>query len=233
MTIAKLIIGSALALMLASGCLASETVPDEWPCKSQADCLAGENCFDTQDGHGNRCRPGSFCTQENDCAANEYCDYAARTCKHAECENDSPCGWYACNKTAHVCFTTCTSSFECSGGYVCIGGACVAPQCLETDPNPCLGYRCSSGVCRTSCASNNDCTLGYGCVAPNCVYTGESQPCTSSSECTTTPYLFCDSGECGLACSHRTCATGCEDCGGVPQVCGATGFCEACVGLCP
>ena len=46
MTIAKLIIGSVLALLLASGCLASEALPEEWPCKSNADCLAGEKCFD-------------------------------------------------------------------------------------------------------------------------------------------------------------------------------------------
>ena len=79
MKLAKLIIGSALALMLASGCLASETLPEEWPCKSQADC-PGEKCFDPGDGDGKRCVRANFCLRESDCAEYEHCATSTQTC---------------------------------------------------------------------------------------------------------------------------------------------------------
>ncbi|HVJ16362.1 MAG TPA: hypothetical protein VM686_13060 [Polyangiaceae bacterium] len=175
MTIAKLIIGSVLALLLASGCLASEALPEEWPCKSNADCLAGEKCFDPRDGDGERCKRATFCLLETDCAADDFCAFGSNTCTRAACTTDSQCGPFKCNATAfgdnpYECHTSCTSAYQCAFPFECIGGTCVASQCTVGDPSPCLGYAClSPGVCGTSCTSAAECAPNWECIDNACV----------------------------------------------------------------
>jgi hypothetical protein len=241
MTIAKLMIGSALALVLASGCLASESVPDDWPCKSDADCLASEKCFDAGfaafpgggDEQGKRCKRADFCSLDSDCAEDEYCSNT--TCTHAGCTSNQQCNPYACNTPLHTCYTACNGSYQCASGWVCAGGACIVQQCIDGNPDPCLGYTCSGGVCGTNCASNTDCAPGYSCVATSCVNTGENLPCSYSYQCTTAPYTYCQSGRCSLVCDQRPCSVEgeeCDNCDGDPYVCGADGKCRvACIGV--
>ena len=124
------------------------------------------------------------------------CSAQANTCYSGNGSQNS------CVYTAHSTGNSCTQVSapnqpctlnNCSGGFVCSGGACVLPSC-NTNPS-------CSGACS---APTNTCSSGNGSQS-NCMYTGY----TGGGSClnTTAPNQPCTTNNCssGLICSSGAC----------------------------
>lgn len=189
----------------------NECAPDPaMPCGKDGMC----------DGRG-ACRlqvAGTVCAAAT-CQANMAT--ASRTCDgNGVCQpaTATSCNGYACAGT--TCATACTTSADCAGANVCIGGTCRAPKAAgETcaAPGECASRLCEQGVCcSTQCTG-----MCRSCAVPGMAGTCALVPagmdpvnhCTASDPSTCGFDGQCDgAGGCrryaaGTACVAASCAT--------------------------
>lgn len=146
--------------------------PDE--CASDTDCrdMAGmyNGRFCSLGSSPRVCAPAPNCTGDADCAgAGLVCDQTPGSPSNGRCVNGTPC----------------PMGNECSATQACVGGVCVAKNCVNT-PNFCpMGQTCNpqTGACMqgmSSCQRDTDCAAGNYCdTAINACAPG----CRDSSDC--------------------------------------------------
>ena len=247
------------------------------PCSSNGECQSGVCGVDGDDGGaGNccldKCVTGDSCgaTGCNDtgacvypasgtsCGA-DFCGAARltqRACNGAGAcvpTNATPCpGDLGCNDAGTACNTSCSTSKDCAGGYVCNAGACVSPvhvgPCTEDDDcwsNVCglngTGHCCyASTRCSTADATcgATDCDPGTGAcnyadagtscgsVVASCANGMQQDPsvCDGKGACPTPATRPCDPFLCG----PTACLTSCTD----ATSCGAGDFCDSVASTC-
>jgi hypothetical protein len=212
---------------------------------ASADAPQGSACTDMGgavcDGNGNCVA----CEAPTDCPAQAtLC--LANTCNNNMCGTmEAPQGTACTDNNGKVCNNAgvcigCNSSSDCTGGDVCMGGACVSATCndgsstddMKTDVD-CGGPNCPACGIGKMCLVARDCTTGV-CTGDMCVTCGQDSDCASGNFCdptnnggTCTPAqatgASCSNGD-GTQCSTGFCADGyCCD-----MAC--TGTCEACSG---
>jgi hypothetical protein len=145
-------------------------------------------------------------------------DTAAVSCEGGSdgqsCSVESPCPeGQLCSSGICVSATPGPVGSTCSSGIMCLSGVCGASSTCGKGPAgaPCSsGDGCTSGTCQPddtcgagsasgaggSCSSNDGCLSG-NCSGGSCQPGGQGAPCTSQSDCLTTPtQLTCVSGSC-------------------------------------
>jgi hypothetical protein len=146
------------------------------------------------------CRPSSCAGGVR--AARGVCD-GKGACPAA---TTSSCSGFACAADGVECRTVCGRDAECSTGFRCSLGKCVASTdtCADGDVvradgsrRACAPFACVAGRCATACATSDDCALGYLCGADGACVSAPSS--SSSGGCTTTPRPASGDGRGGLA----------------------------------
>lgn len=118
---------------------------------------------------GSRCR--TTCRSTLDCAAGSACDDIDKTCVDANtCDGDhtivsrtgekKDCAPFKCDKTK--CLENCTTTSQCTAGYVCNGSLCV--QTTEPPPADDDGG-CATSPGRRSASALLGAMLGLGLLA--------------------------------------------------------------------
>jgi len=107
--------------------------------------------------------PGSPCSTDNDCLADEIC-YDGTCTKTCSVTSDCPPGYVCYNG---VCILECTVDANCPEGQECYQGICLVSCSVDNDCPP--GFVCSDGVCLEPCSLTSDCSLGFECVNGVCV----------------------------------------------------------------
>ncbi len=191
-------------------------VAGAWGCSSDDYYCDANGCYYC-DGVGCRAvtppsRP--TCSGDYQCTANQVCTDVGCT---ASCSSDTDCaqGWVcrgASGTTRGICVAptertptrnpgACRTNADCSGGALCVDGACSRPVCTSV-----------SSSC--PCSTNEQCTSGQTCIGGLC--TAPADTCRFNSQCGTG--RVCVNQQCRAACSATTpCPAG--------QRCGADGVC--------
>lgn len=123
----------------------------------------GGTCVGTSSSTGGRCSGGGTCSSSG-----------TRSC--------SP---FVCDNATGGCKTSCTTSADCTSGFLCAGGTCTTTPagtgCDDTKVinadgtrTDCFPYKCSGGRCGSSCSSDSTCAFGSlceqqsrRCIVPN------------------------------------------------------------------
>ena len=227
--------GMSCLLAALSGCLALESEPDAWPCKSNGDCAQGERCRTQQLG-GSICTPALSCQSDQECDAHWTCDQ--NVCTPPQCfePNDPICGGFICSLNEHRCRTNCDVRTDCVPDHGCDAGRCVPAMCQVDTTGACGGFRCVEGVCQSWCGSSLDCEPGLACVRSQCEpMPGVGEGCSSEWDCPAVasclegacivPWSLCEGMTCGedqtftcgtcgaghLCTSEFVCANACVD----------------------
>lgn len=172
------------------------TRPDE--CQRDADCLMNgtyNGRFCTTMAVPKVCSPAPNCTSDVDCAgASLVCDLTPGSPSNGRCVNG----------------TQCPNGTECTASQACVGGLCVAKNCVNT-PNFCpQGQVCNpqTAVCgpgmSTMCQRDTDCPARNYCdTAQNRCAPG----CRDASECgggICNAAHQCEGGGSGMLCGSCT-----------------------------
>jgi hypothetical protein len=164
----------AVCACLTVSCLLLSDRPEFYRCKSQSDCIAGEevctaSAFSSYGAVGN-CEPIGYCQNDNQCdeIGPERC--IDERCTPVQCTvyEDDACNQYRCGP-GDACLTNCASDSDCqyfeSHAYYCLAGACQRDPC---NAGLCGGFACTNHVCNTYCAALAGCENGYTCVDTVC-----------------------------------------------------------------
>lgn len=180
--------------------------PDDCPCGSGKQCVAGV-CQDSSNTCGNGvCDPGENCSScAKDCAcppgqrcANNVCVISSNRCGDGTCSSDENC-------------LSCPSDCSCAAGMICNGGMCVPAS------------SCGNGVCDqptetcSTCPGDCSCPAGTTCGNGQCIpvrQCGNSR-CDSDENCNNCPEdcpcpqgQSCQSGVCKFTDQRDQCGNG-------------------------
>ena len=150
---------SALSLTLlmatfgATGC----KKPEYPACKKDKHCEEGESCVE------GLCQN---CTSDEDCVGQGE-NGADLTCVEFRCSDAPASGAGGEGELG----SPCTSSEDCTGGWVCRDGVCGACEAAED----CAGGACNldSGRCESACTSDDDCPMDEICDGGQCIFSGD------------------------------------------------------------
>lgn len=164
---------------------------------------------DCADEGANSCRRNGTCDGAGGCqlyaaataCGTPVCASAERTV--SECNGEgacvartSQCRPYVCG-AGDACASSCAGDDGCVQGFVCRGGACVAPttECSddgtsEVGPggvSSCEPYLCNSatGTCRVACSESSVCASGFSCDTDTktCIAVEQAPPPSDSGGC--------------------------------------------------
>ncbi|MBL8600618.1 MAG: hypothetical protein JNK72_01710 [Myxococcales bacterium] len=226
---------------------ASEDRPEVFSgCRSDDDCRSNELGLLACDTATNRCVTCTA-TNQNACAANQYCDTTANRCVPG-CRDDAACAsnpaGTRCNVSNHTC-VPCVVDAHCPPGNLCMGNTCVA-GCNEMQACP-MGQSCCAGGCVDAQSNIAHCgACGNACAVANGSATCMGGRCAVAmcnpgrGDCDTNAANGCETdtrtsamhcGACGAACAARpntaascesgvcayVCTAGFADCDGEPS----------------
>ncbi|MGB1700922.1 MAG: OmpA family protein [Nannocystaceae bacterium] len=157
MTLTKSLLGTlsvslALLALSATGC----KKPEYPACKKDKHCEEGETCVE------GLCQN---CTTDEDCVGKGE-NGEDLTCVEFRCDV-SEAGAGAPGELG----SPCTSSDDCTGGWVCRDGVCGACASAED----CGGGACNldSGRCESACSTDDDCPMDEICDGGQCIFSGD------------------------------------------------------------
>ena len=154
-------------------------------------------CYDEQ------CMP-AYCTSDNDCWANEYCNYDYNQCfpTDVSCWYDWECpDNMICDESSGYCVnpnptTVCHNDWDCPESSYCdeFSGKCVNTAQCTTSADCEDGFYCDSRhVCSPrpsgECINDSECGLGAYCNDGTC---NNSTLCQTNTDCTDPSAPVCD-----------------------------------------
>ncbi|MBA2664877.1 MAG: hypothetical protein H0U74_21495 [Bradymonadaceae bacterium] len=186
-------------------------------CLTRSDCQSSELCVDgacigqndscvfNSECDNGACVNGkcvASCQATADCGPNEHC--RQNLCESIECRRSADCS--AGNLCVDAkCEKACANNNECSDGFLCQTGYCVAdPGVACRSTAECARDAiCLEGSCESPCSCNQDCSSGEicdilsgVCLEPEPV-TGTPQPMACENSCGCPSGQACTEGFCG------------------------------------